>query len=167
MKIDECKNIVLIGMPGCGKTTVGRILAEILKYEFCDIDNYIEENEDTTINEIFNRGEEVFRDIESRYISQICKKEHCIISTGGGVIKREENIINLKSNGVIFFIDRPIDNILGDIDIESRPLLKDKKEKIYRLYEERYNIYINCCNVKIVNNKSMEDIIKEIKTYLI
>ena len=110
------KNIVLIGMPGCGKTSIGKILSEKINLEFYDVDKYIEEMTDELISSLFKKGEEYFRDTESSAIKEICKKENIVISTGGGVIKREENIKELKEKGKIFFIDRPLENIINDID---------------------------------------------------
>ncbi|AFS78235.1 shikimate kinase AroK [Gottschalkia acidurici 9a] len=123
------KSIVLIGMPGCGKTTIGEKLAIKLGYEFCDIDKYIVEKEKKSIDEMFEHGEEYFRDVESNGVEDVSKKEKVVISTGGGVVKRERNIRALKENGIIIFINRPIENIVSDVDVEKRPLLKDGKEK--------------------------------------
>lgn len=156
------KNIVLIGMPGCGKTTIGKELASKLGYEFCDIDEYIVEKEKKTIDEMFEHGEEHFRDIESCGVEDVSKKERMIISTGGGVIKREKNIDCLKENGIIIFINRPIENIVSDVEVGTRPLLKDGKEKVYQLYEERYDLYKKYCDREVINDKNLEDVIEKI-----
>lgn len=156
------KNIVLIGMPGCGKTTIGKRLAHELNIEFCDVDEYIVESEKHSISEIFKNGEEYFRDIESMAIKKICKTYPKVIATGGGVIKRPDNIKVLKENGIIFFIDRPIEDIAEDVDVKSRPLLKDGIEKLYQLYNERYSLYNKYCDYKITNvdiKKSISEII--------
>lgn len=159
-------NIVLIGMPGCGKTTIGKMLSEKINYEFYDIDEYIEKQEQTSISAIFDKGEENFRDIEEKYVKEVALKNGIVISTGGGVIKRIANIENLKKNGVIVFIDRPIENILSDIDTDRRPLLKDKKSRIYNLYNERYDLYMRYCNERIINKGSINEVIEEIKYIL-
>lgn len=159
-------NIVLIGMPGCGKTTIGKMLSEKISYEFCDIDEYIEKQENTSISRIFDKGEEHFRDIEEKYVKEVALKQGIVISTGGGVIKRKANIEALKENGVIFFVDRPIEDILSDLDTDSRPLLKDKKHRIYNLYNERYDLYMKYCNERIINNSSINEVIEEIKYIL-
>ena len=117
------KNIVLIGMPGCGKTTLGKILNKELSMEFYDMDNYIERKTDKKISELFEKGENYFRDIESLACEELSKNKNVIISTGGGVIKRKENIDFLKENGIVIFIDRSVDDIIGDVDISKRPLL--------------------------------------------
>ena len=147
------KNIVLIGMPGCGKTTLGKILNKELSMEFYDMDNYIERKTDKKISELFEKGENYFRDIESLACEELSKNKNVIISTGGGVIKRKENIDFLKENGIVIFIDRSVDDIIGDVDISKRPLLKEGKEKVLKLYEERYLLYKNYADEIVVNNK--------------
>ena len=146
------KNIVLIGMPGCGKTTLGKILNKELSMEFYDMDNYIERKTDKKISELFEKGENYFRDIESLACEELSKNKNVIISTGGGVIKRKENIDFLKENGIVIFIDRSVDDIIGDVDISKRPLLKEGKEKVLKLYEERYLLYKNYADEIVVNN---------------
>lgn len=149
------KNIVLIGMPGCGKTTIGKVIAKELSMKFYDMDDYIEKKTNQKISELFEKGEEYFRDIESSVCEELAKKESSIISTGGGVIKRKENIDFLKKNGVIIFIDRPVDNIIGDVDISRRPLLKEGKEKVLKLYEERYSLYKTHADKIVINNSDI------------
>lgn len=151
------KNIVLIGMPGCGKTTLGKILNKELSMEFYDMDNYIERKTDKKISELFEKGKNYFRDIESLACEELSKNKNVIISTGGGVIKRKENIDFLKENGIVIFIDRSVDDIIGDVDISKRPLLKEGKEKVLKLYEERYLLYKNYADEIVVNNKNIED----------
>ena len=151
------KNIVLIGMPGCGETTLGKILNKELSMEFYDMDNYIERKTDKKISELFEKGENYFRDIESLACEELSKNKNVIISTGGGVIKRKENIDFLKENGIVIFIDRSVDDIIGDVDISKRPLLKEGKEKVLKLYEERYLLYKNYADEIVVNNKNIED----------
>lgn len=151
------KNIVLIGMPGCGKTTLGRILSKQLSMEFYDMDNYIERKTNKKISELFEKGENHFRDIESSVCEELSNKKKVIISTGGGVIKRKENIDFLKKNGFVIFIDRPVDDIIGDVDISKRPLLKEGKEKVLKLYDERYLLYKEYADKIVVNNKNIED----------
>ena len=124
------KNIILIGMPGCGKTTIGSILAKQLKIEFIDMDEYIQNTTSKTVGELFETGEEHFRDIETKACIELAKKKNILISTGGGVVKRSENIGILKKDSIIIFIDRPVEKILKDVDVSKRPLLKDGKEKI-------------------------------------
>lgn len=157
------KNIILlIGMPGCGKSTIGEELANKINYDFCDMDKYIEEISNSTVKELFNISEEYFRDYETLACKELSNKSKIIISSGGGIIKRKKNIDFFKDKGIIIFIDRPIEDILKDVDTSSRPLLSDGKSKLYNLYSERYNLYNNYCEIKIVNDTTIEETIDKI-----
>lgn len=156
------KNIVLIGMPGAGKTTIGGILANNLSMKFCDIDKYIEEKTGKTISEIFQDGEDAFRYIEREVVKELSGEAKMVIATGGGVIKDHKNMEKLRENGLIFFINRPLENIMGDIDIETRPLLKDDKERLYDLFDERYPLYKKYCHYEIINIGSLQEVSKRI-----
>ena len=155
------KNIVLIGMPASGKTTISELLAEKLDMIRYDADVYLEEKEGKLIKEIFSEhGEEHFRDLEEKYTKELSDKENIIISTGGGVIKREKNIENLKKNGIIFFIDREVSEIFNE-DHTDRPLLQDIKN-IEKLYNERFHLYNKYADHVIKNNDSLEIAVKTI-----
>ncbi len=150
------KNIVLIGMPGSGKSSIGKLIAKDLSMKFVDIDKYIEEKEEKTIDEIFKSGENHFRKVESNYISSLNPLFNAVISTGGGVILREENMENLKKNSIIVFINRPLKSIIKDMDIGHRPLLKDRIDKIYDIYDSRIDLYKKYSNFEIINDDTME-----------
>ncbi|MCF0148411.1 MAG: shikimate kinase [Clostridium sp.] len=158
------KNIILlIGMPGCGKTTIGRIISKKLGYKFCDMDSYIQDISKSTIKELFAKGEDYFRDFETRACKELSTiKENIIISSGGGVVKRKENIDYFKEDGIIIFIDRQVEDIIKDVDTDSRPLLKDGRTKLYNLYSERYNLYKDYSKYRISNNKDIEEVINDI-----
>lgn len=156
------KNIVLIGMPGCGKTTISQIISPILSMNCLDIDLYIQAKHHTTIPEIFKEGEDHFRDIESKAVEDICMIANNIIATGGGVIKREININNLKKNGIIVFIDRPLERILGDLDSDSRPLLKNNRDNIVNLYNQRIDLYRKYADHIVTNDSTLDDIAQSI-----
>lgn len=153
-------------MPGSGKTTLGKILAEKLNYSFLDMDDYIEEKTNKTIKSIFeNEGEESFRDLETKVCREIVSGKRLVIASGGGVIKKSINIQILKKECIIVFIDRPVKNIISGLtngEIENRPLLKGKREKIELLYNERYELYKNYCDLQILNDKSIAKITDEI-----
>ena len=153
------KSITLIGMPGCGKTTIGKLLSKKLNYQFIDIDSYIEEKQGKTIDEIFKNGEEYFRNIETEACRELGEIKNSIISSGGGVVKRYINIEYLKRESIVIFIDRPLIQILNDIDIKKRPLLANGKEVLYKLYDERYELYKNYCDYRIKNIGSLEEVI--------
>lgn len=157
------KRIILIGMPGCGKTTIGKILSNKLNLKFYDMDDYIQDITGKTIMQLFEKGEEYFRDIETQACRELIKKDNVLISTGGGVIKRRENIDTLRNDSVIIFLDRPVEKIIGDVDVSKRPLLKDGKEKVLVLYKERYDIYRESADKIVVNNSTIDDVINKIK----
>ncbi|MBZ9607683.1 AAA family ATPase [Clostridium estertheticum] len=156
------KNIVLIGMPGCGKSVIGEMIAEKIEMAFIDIDTYIEASTKLTITEIFKNGEAGFRDIEAIAVEELSKKDSVIISTGGGVIKRHENILNLKKNGIIIYINRPIELIATDIETEVRPLLAKDPSKIYTLFEERGQFYKKYCDHEVMNIREIDDVVNNI-----
>ena len=156
------KNIVLIGMPGCGKSVIGYELSKKLSMEFIDIDANIEKNENMTISSMFEIGEEYFRKIESKYIEKLSDINSTVISTGGGVVKNECNMLLLKSNSVIIYINRKTEDIIKDIDTSNRPLLKNKKDRLYELYNERHTLYQKYCDTEVLNNNDIESIVEKI-----
>lgn len=163
------KNIfLLIGMPGCGKTTVGKILSKKLRIKFCDMDKYIEKNSRKSIPEIFEMGEEIFRNYETLACKRLSRiKKLTIISSGGGIVKRKENIEYFRENAVVIFIDRPVKSILGDIDDKNRPLLKGSVERLYNLHTERYRLYKKYADYIIVNDKKVKDIVEEVEKLIL
>jgi len=156
------KNIVIIGMPGSGKTTVGKLVSKKLNMNFIDMDEYIEQNEPLSIKEMFAISETCFRDAESKHSLALSKLNHHVIATGGGTIKRKENMMNLKSNSIIIFLNRPVENIVQDIDIHTRPLLADGIERLYQLYNERINLYKEYSDIEILNIGTIYETVKQI-----
>ncbi len=135
------KNIVLIGMPGCGKSAVGRELAAMLDMTLVDTDRVVEQDDGRTIPEIFAReGEKAFRDKETAAVKRAAGMTNVIIATGGGVVLREENMDALGKTGIIFFRDRALADILGE-DLSGRPLLSGDAKRIYDLYDRRIGLY--------------------------
>ncbi len=161
------KNIVLIGMPGCGKTTIGELVGKHLNREYIDTDEIIEKNAEATIPDIFkNHGEPYFRELESKAAQLAATYKNKVIATGGGMILKESNMKVLKENGIIIFIDRPLEHLFSDIDEESRPLLKDNRSHLYKLYEERYPLYMAFADYHILNNQTIDEVVLEIETFL-
>jgi shikimate kinase len=155
--------VVLIGMPGCGKSTIGRLVSKELNLKFIDMDKYIEDMTSKTIPELFEKGEDYFRDFETLACKELSEKNNILISSGGGVVKRKENIEILKKEAYIIFIDRPLEDLLNDVDISKRPLLKEGKEKIVKLYEERYELYKSSTDEIVKNDKGIRDTVNGIK----
>ena len=149
------ENIVLIGMPASGKTSVGRELGEALQRQFIDTDDIIVKMAGMTIPEIFaKRGEGAFRDIESDAVREAAKANGAVIATGGGAILREENLDALHSNGRLYFIDRPPELLIPTSD---RPLSSDR-DAILKRYTERYPIYCSVCDEIIDGSKSVAEV---------
>lgn len=153
-KIDEIysqmlhqkQNIVLIGMPGSGKSTIGKLLADKLGMQFVDTDEVIVKNEGKVIPDIFAEcGEEKFRDMEAEAVYEVSKMQHTVIATGGGAVLREKNVRLLKQNGRIYFIDRPLSSIVATSD---RPL-SSNREALEKRYAERYDIYLKSADVHL------------------
>ena len=153
------QNIVLIGMPTCGKTTIGKELADKLDKTFVDVDALIEEEIQMPISEFLNKdNEKDFRDIEEKIVERIAKMNNLIISTGGGVIKRQVNIERLKKNGVVVFIDRDVNLLMPASD---RPLSSNLND-LKKLYNERYEIYKMAADIVVKNNTKINDVITKI-----
>lgn len=146
-------NIVLSGMPACGKSTLGKLLSEKLNIPFYDVDEEIEKLTNLKIKEIFTQfGEEKFREIESNIIDQLSKKRGVIISLGGGSLIKQENARKIMTNSTIIFINRDLSFIKKNKKAKlTRPLLKNEIE-IDKLYLERYNIYHKYSDIEINTN---------------
>ena len=142
----EKENIVLTGMPGSGKSTIGALLSKELSRPFVDTDELIEEKAGITIPDIFSKfGEEYFRKLESEVIAETSKKTGLVVATGGGAILKKENVKNLSQNGKIFFLDRPLEQIVPTAD---RPL-SNSELSLKKRFAERYEIYQDTCDKRI------------------
>ena len=153
--LNEIRNIVLIGMPGSGKTKVGNKLYEKLKKELYDLDVVFKDKYNMLPGEYIEKyGEDSFRDKESEIVDTISRKKNVVISTGGGVVLREKNIMRLKRNGVVIFIDR-------NIDTPTRPLTNDR-EKLKSVYEKRLPLYNKYADYVIKSNEVIDDTVDKI-----
>ena len=155
--LSKKQNIVLTGMPGSGKSTIGKALSERLSMPFIDTDELIVENEGIEIPEIFSRfGEKYFRDAETQAIKQVSSQGGLIIATGGGAVLKEKNIQYLKSNGKIFFLNRPIEDI---VPTESRPL-SSNYDDLKKRFSERYDIYKSTAEEEVFVNGDVETAVR-------
>jgi shikimate dehydrogenase len=146
------ENVVLTGMPGCGKSTVGKAL-KLCGFELIDTDEEIEKRCDCTIKELIAReGEAYFRDLESEVIRDVSRESRRIISTGGGAVLRGENVHCLKRNGRVFFIDAPLSRLRAT---GSRPL-SDTEDKLKKLYNDRIDIYRSTADVTVPDMETPE-----------
>ena len=154
------ENIILIGMPACGKTSVGKLLAKKLERRFVDTDALIEERAGCTISKIFeDYGEEEFRRIESEVIREVSSLGGAVISTGGGSILKGENVSALKENGKLYFIDRPLESLLPTPD---RPLA-NTADAIKQRFTERYPIYNAAADTRIDADLDIQSVAEKIE----
>lgn len=157
--LKEKQNIVLIGMPSCGKSTIGKILARRLKKSFIDTDKLIEQEIDMKISDYIKKfGEEKFREVETKVVKEVAKVNNVVISTGGGVILKKENMHALLQNGKVVFLNRKLDNLKPT---ESRPLSSNRSD-LEALYKKRLPIYRKYADIIIYNNSSIEFALKRI-----
>ena len=156
------RNIVLIGMPGSGKSTLGRHLAELLGRDFIDADPEIEKDAGKTIPELFAVSEDCFRAQETVTTKRLAKLQGKVLAMGGGVVLRQENIISLKENGRIIFIDRSPEDIISDVDTETRPLLAAGRQRIYDLYAQRKALYRAAADVTVQNKGDLKEVLLQL-----
>ncbi len=153
----EMRNIVLIGMPGCGKSTVGKLLAETLGREFCESDALVEREAALSIPEIFRReGEAGFRKRETAALAELGRLSGAVIATGGGCVTRQENYPLLHQNGVIVRLQRRLDRLPR----EGRPL--SLQSDIGELYERRRPFYERFADLSISNDGTPEETVRAI-----
>lgn len=155
------ENIVLAGMPGSGKSTVGKALAQALGRTFIDTDEVIVQKTGKPIPAIFaEAGEAGFRDLESQVVREVANASSgCVIATGGGAVLRDENVRALKRTGKIYFLNRSLDALLPTAD---RPLASTA-EAIRQRYHERYDLYLATCDREIVIDEIMEHTVSNIR----
>lgn len=158
-------SVILIGMPGSGKTTVGAALSKKTGLQFLDTDSLIEESEKRKISEIFKKdGEEYFRNLETGVIKSLLNSYPIVLSTGGGIVERDENIELLKKIGKVFYLEISPDLILERIKGDkTRPLLQkdDPMKALKDLYLRRHKKY-SLADFKIDASNSIELITDEI-----
>ena len=153
----EMRNIVLIGMPGCGKSTVGKLLAEALGREFCESDALVEREAALSIPEIFRReGEAGFRKRETAALAELGKLSGAVIATGGGCVTRQENYPLLHQNGVIVRLQRRLDRLPR----EGRPI--SLQSDIGELYERRRPFYERFADLSISNDGTPAETVRAI-----
>ena len=145
-------NIILIGIMGAGKTTVGKLLSRKLGYRFIDMDDYIEESQGETITQMFERSEDYFRRIEAEAAQSLGKLEQVVIATGGGVVKNDNNMKVLSQGGVIVYLQRQVDKILEVLDVSGRPLLRDNPQRLHEILREREELYNRYGEIVVQNN---------------
>ena len=156
---NDKENIVLIGMPSSGKSTIGKILSEQLNKKLIDTDELIVNKIKMSIAEYMKtHSEKEFRDIETECVKEAAKMSNVVVATGGGAILRTENVNALKQNGKLYFLKRNLELLTPT---ESRPFSSDM-EALKKRYTERLPIYESVCDVVIDNNNEISDAVKQI-----
>jgi len=162
------KNIAFIGMPGCGKTTVSRAVARKLKYEWHDCDSIIEEREGRSIAEIFAQsGEGYFRERETAVLQELLAESGAVISTGGGAVIRNADI--LRSGAVVVYLYRDVRLISQSLEASedtTRPLLSGGTERLYALYAERRGLYESTMHIRADNDGSVGEVMDKVVAML-
>lgn len=145
-------NIVLIGMPGSGKSYLGGLIAKAFGRELINMDTYIEDVQGKSIPDIFaQQGEAAFRDMEVEASRALGRKNGLVISAGGGTVVRKESMDALRQNGCVFFVDRP----LSELATEGRPLSQGGMSALQKLYDARIGLYTGYADVSILNTTGM------------
>lgn len=153
----EMQNIVLVGMPGCGKTTVGKALAEQLNRPFFDADEEILKRTGKSAEAWIEAcGEAVFRQKETEVLESLCKQSGTVIATGGGAVTVPENADILRQNSIVFFINRDV----SALPVEGRPL--SKATALSEMYEVRLPMYRSVCDYEIAADGSVEAVVRRI-----
>ena len=137
------RHIFIIGMPGCGKSSLGKRVAGTLRLPYYDTDQLISAAAGCSVTDIFAQyGEAAFRNAETNVLIQLTREQPGIVSTGGGMVMRDVNRAIMRNHGVIILIDRPLQDILSDIKLDRRPMLAEKGlSEVERLYHERIDAY--------------------------
>lgn len=151
------KNLVLIGMPGSGKTKLARLLAQRFALTEVDTDDMVEALAGKSIPALFEElGEEGFRRLETQAVQKAAALSGAVIATGGGVVLRRENMEALRAGGVVFFRDRRPEAIAGE-DHGGRPLIGGDRDRVFRLYEARIGLYRQYADHIIPHTDTLEE----------
>ena len=160
-------NIVLVGFMGTGKTSIGRRLSAQLRMRYVDTDDIIERDSGRRISDIFAEdGEPTFRELESEAVRKVSKLYNYVISTGGGVVLKEANMVELKRNGIVFCLTATAEEIYQRVRHQShRPLLQtpDPLTKIRSMQEERHSYYVAADYMVETTGRSFGEIMAYIK----
>ena len=165
---NSSKNIVLIGMAGVGKTTVGRVLSKKIQRKFLDIDQEFEDQTKIRINDFFAiYGEKEFRKIERRIINDVLtKNKKLVVSAGGGIFSNDEIRDLIIKKSITFFLDSSIETLAERLkkNFSNRPLLNkgNLRDNIEKLYQKRIKDYMMANHTILVDDLSVEDVVLNI-----
>ncbi len=158
----DTKNIILVGMPGCGKSTAGRNLAKNMNRPFFDSDDEISKLGESPSELIEKYGEEHMRNIESGVLETLCKESGLVIATGGGAVTKPHNLDIIRQNATIVFIERPLDKL----STRGRPLSQGGIERLRDLYEVRYPLYKEIADFSVTSQETWQETLKLIEEKL-
>ncbi len=154
------RNLIFVGLPGSGKSTVGRLCARALNLPFVDADKFLEQREGRSVADIFaSSGEGYFRDLESRVLAELCRREGIVLATGGGAVLRAQNVRALRQNGVVVYIDRP----LGQLAVGGARPLSQSAEALAAMHAARAPLYAAACDARVENDGPFESVAEAIK----
>jgi shikimate kinase len=159
--------IILVGMMGSGKSTVGNLLAKLLDYQFVDTDNLISEKENQSINDVFDKkGESYFRDLETKTIEEL-NLTKCVIATGGGLPFYNQNMSKLLKIGTTIYLKISAAEIYFRIrEFDNRPLFENSIPKVQQMLNKRKNFYEMSKHSFDCSGKRPNEIVEEIKLKL-
>lgn len=159
------QKLVLTGLSGSGKTTLGGLLAKRLSLPFIDLDSMIEEMAGLSIGGIFEvHGEDYFRALETQAVREASQGPPCVLATGGGTMLSDENVELLRAQAYVVFLDRSVENIARDIDMESRPLLAGGGlVALYRMAEERRGAYLASADAVLPNTGTPGEVVDKLE----
>lgn len=155
-------NLYLVGLPGAGKTTVGRIVARRLNLRFVDLDRLITQREGASIRDLYHMGEDSFRQKETAALLWVKENlNRCVVATGGGIVEREENLDLLRSETVLYVVRHPR-SILTTLNTDKRPVFEDDPNKIYPISRRRIPLYESIADLRVTNNRSLHSCIGKV-----
>ncbi len=158
----KTKNIILVGMPGSGKSTAGRNLAKKMNRPFFDCDDEVSKLGETPAELIQRYGEEHMRNIESGVLENLCKESGLVIATGGGAVTRERNLDTIRQNSTVVFVERPLESL----STRGRPLSQGGIETLENMYEVRYPLYKKIADFTVQSQEKKEDTLALIENEL-
>lgn len=156
------KNIYLIGLPGCGKSTIGKIISSEMNMAFVDLDEYIVTASGKSISELFEVGEDFFREWETKCLREVLALSDTVVATGGGIVERDENTAVMKESGKVVYIHVTPERIMENSTLDGRPLLAKDKNRIFTLFERRFEKYKSAADYIVDNMSTIEETVKNI-----